>query len=164
MSMRPYQKYETPKEREAAQIRADRLRKEGWKMQDIADEIGVSTPTISKWLRRHETWRTMDGQLKRGRGRPREYPGATPGERREFKCRLRRDQVAEYKAELSCKVCGESDPVVLDLHHRNPKSKKAAVSNLFQRSAKTIAEEIFKCDVICSNCHRRETAKMQAKQ
>lgn len=55
--------------------------------------------------------------------------------------------------------CGESDPIVLDFHHRHGKDR--AVSRMIADglAISTIQSEIDKCDVLCSNCHRRVTAK-----
>ena len=61
----------------------------------------------------------------------------------------------EYKKTLKCKVCGESRYWVLDFHHRNPEEKDIDVSTLIRRGNKTkILNEIEKCDILCSNCHR----------
>lgn len=67
-----------------------------------------------------------------------------------------RQQLAEYKATLSCTTCGESDPVVLQFHHHND-DKKHSVSRLLQKASawETIMKEIAKCTVLCANCHLR---------
>jgi hypothetical protein len=65
---------------------------------------------------------------------------------------------AEYKATLTCVVCGENHIACLDFHHRNPSEKDVAVSvAVGQRgwSRKRILAEIAKCDVLCANCHRK---------
>ena len=56
--------------------------------------------------------------------------------------------------------CGESDPIVLDFDHVRGK-KVAAISTMIGRGfqLERIKEEIEKCEVRCSNCHRRKTAK-----
>ena len=74
--------------------------------------------------------------------------------------------VREYKAARGCE-CGETDPVVLELHHRDPATKhsllKQPKAGVKQRtygygrlSYAAIAVELEKCDVMCANCHRRE--------
>ena len=69
----------------------------------------------------------------------------------------------EVLQNIQCETCGESDPAVLDFAHIDPSTKKANVSELITKGypKKTILEEVAKCKVLCSNCHRRETAKEQ---
>lgn len=58
-----------------------------------------------------------------------------------------------------CVDCGESDPVVLDFDHVVGE-KVASVSKLFRSASKErIEAELAKCEVRCSNCHRKRTAK-----
>lgn len=67
-----------------------------------------------------------------------------------------------YLRERGCMDCGERDPVVLELDHRDGTSKAASVSDLLHRlgaSRQRILAEIEKCDVRCANCHRRKTAE-----
>lgn len=63
----------------------------------------------------------------------------------------------EHKQSHPCIVCGETDPVVLDFHHRNPADKQYNVMAMSRQgySLKRIEEEVAKCDVICANDHRR---------
>lgn len=62
----------------------------------------------------------------------------------------------DYKIGLKCQTCGEDHPAVIDFHHRDPEDKLYEVSVMPHRSIskKKILEEIAKCDVLCSNCHR----------
>jgi hypothetical protein len=69
-------------------------------------------------------------------------------------------KLLEYFADHPCVDCGETDPVVLQFDHvRGTKFK--AVGTLFNecRQWDVIAAEIEKCEVRCSNCHWRKTAK-----
>lgn len=60
-----------------------------------------------------------------------------------------------------CIDCGEADPVVLDFDHvRGKKRKDVTLMVNSGFSWKNIVKEIAKCEVRCSNCHRRRTAKM----
>jgi len=62
----------------------------------------------------------------------------------------------EEKAKGMCFVCGEDHPATLDFHHRDPETKRKAVGKLANTgcSLRVIQEEIDKCNIICSNCHR----------
>ena len=72
---------------------------------------------------------------------------------------LARVFVWEYLSTHPCVICGESDPVVLEFDHI--KGKSADVSRLVADGAspKRLQQEISLCQVLCSNCHRRKTAK-----
>lgn len=58
-----------------------------------------------------------------------------------------------------CSRCEEKDLRCLEFHHLDPSKKKHTVTGLItgKYSDKTIQEEIEKCIVLCSNCHRKET-------
>jgi len=57
-----------------------------------------------------------------------------------------------------CADCDNTYPeqpyVIFDFHHRNPEEKDVAWIKLRLRSWKKITEELDKCDLLCSNCHR----------
>jgi hypothetical protein len=74
------------------------------------------------------------------------------------KCRL---FLLEYWSIHCCVDCGESDIIVLEFDHRNPKEKSGEVGKLAALGKfDTMLTEISKCDVVCSNCHAKRTAKM----
>jgi len=60
------------------------------------------------------------------------------------------------KNQKFCKVCKESDYRCLEFHHIDPKTKKFNISCYKGHSRKTLLEEIEKCIVLCSNCHKKE--------
>lgn len=65
----------------------------------------------------------------------------------------------EYKATLVCEDCGigeEGRGWRLEFHHKDPATKHKAVSEMAHGgyAIKTIKDEIEKCVVLCSNCHR----------
>ena len=72
-----------------------------------------------------------------------------------------REWVRQLKEGMSCVKCGLSgmeNAWALEFHHKNHKDKDTIVSSLVSAgsSKKRIMAEINKCDVICSNCHRKE--------
>lgn len=60
-----------------------------------------------------------------------------------------------------CVDCGEADILVLEFDHRDRKIKSGTINSIIRNSGslKKIKEEILKCEVRCSNCHRRKTAR-----
>ena len=61
--------------------------------------------------------------------------------------------IAKAKA-LGCKRCGESNPVVLQFHHRDRATKVRDICVLKNRATTDqLIEELLKCDVLCANCH-----------
>lgn len=63
----------------------------------------------------------------------------------------------EIVAKAKCTKCGEDHPATIDFHHRDPETKEGAIADLVanKRSKEAILKEIDKCDVLCSNCHRK---------
>ncbi len=67
--------------------------------------------------------------------------------------------VEEIKRERGCSRCPEKHPACLDFHHRDPSQKLFSISNGASQnrySEDKLLIEIEKCDIICSNCHRKE--------
>lgn len=63
--------------------------------------------------------------------------------------------VTRYKRFCGCRLCGEREPVALDLHHLNPNEKDDEVARLMRYGMKVLKAEIRKCAVLCANCHRK---------
>lgn len=68
----------------------------------------------------------------------------------------------EYLSTHPCVDCRNIDIRVLEFDHVRG-VKRRTVSDLLMRgyAEKTILEEIAKCDVVCTNCHKIRTAKQQ---
>jgi hypothetical protein len=68
-----------------------------------------------------------------------------------------RSWVQEYKADLACSACGETHPVTLEFHHREPGEKEFTVGEAAQHrwSRRKVESEIAKCELLCANCHRK---------
>lgn len=67
----------------------------------------------------------------------------------------------DLKKNLKCERCGFNHPAALDFHHKDPGQKEFGISNFkFNKdNNQKILDEISKCEVLCSNCHRIEHAK-----
>lgn len=78
---------------------------------------------------------------------------------RQFKKELK-EKFAEWLSDKSCIDCGENDPVVLDCDHVSG-NKVDNIAKMLNdtRPWEIIIEELSKCEIRCSNCHRRKTAK-----
>jgi hypothetical protein len=80
-------------------------------------------------------------------------------ERRQRVRREAREHVFAYLGEHPCVDCGETDIVVLDFDHQGDKTHEINAMIHAGRSWGEILAEIEKCEVVCSNDHRRRTAK-----
>jgi hypothetical protein len=58
---------------------------------------------------------------------------------------------------VKCARCPERHPAALDFHHRDGKGKELSLSDAVSNgwSRKRLDAEIAKCEVLCSNCHRK---------
>jgi hypothetical protein len=76
-----------------------------------------------------------------------------------------KDFVARVKRMSRCLDCGEGNPVVLDFDHVRGE-KRANISDMvrWSYSLETIKKEIRKCEVRCSNCHRKKTHERRMHQ
>ena len=65
-----------------------------------------------------------------------------------------KEYVTKLKKESCCSICGESRWYVLDFHHLG--GKEYTIAALIKRgcSINTLKEELAKCQLVCSNCHR----------
>jgi hypothetical protein len=71
-------------------------------------------------------------------------------------------EMMKYLSVHPCVVCGESDPIVLEFNHIDPKTKKNSIAQLVSSNRwEKVLEEIEKCEVLCANDHKRVTAKQK---
>lgn len=75
--------------------------------------------------------------------------------------RIRENQrkVCEYLLNHPCVDCEERDILVLEFDHLRDKEHNVSEMVNGGYGWKRILEEIAKCEVRCSNCHKRKTAK-----
>ena len=75
---------------------------------------------------------------------------------------ITKDKIKEYISEVKsggCIKCNEKVECCLDFHHLD--NKIEGVASLKNKgSLKKVKEEIAKCVVLCSNCHRKVHAKL----
>ena len=96
---------------------------------------------------------------RRARGYYEANPGAYLERNRETR-RQNRENYYAWLAQRACIDCGETDPIVLDCDHvRGAKLDNVTTMVADGRAWKLIEEELAKCDVRCSNCHRKKTAR-----
>ena len=67
--------------------------------------------------------------------------------------------VLNHRKDGPCMDCGGVfPPCVMDFDHRDPSTKVCKVSSLvYSGSEQLLLDEIAKCDLVCSNCHRIRT-------
>ena len=55
------------------------------------------------------------------------------------------------------------DPIVFDFHHVKRKTKSYTISEMIgsNMSLNRLKVELDKCIMLCSNCHRKEEAKIE---
>lgn len=62
----------------------------------------------------------------------------------------------QFKSTLRCIECGEDAPECLDFHHLDSSTKDGNIADIAKRRSFTrLKEELDKCVVLCSNCHRK---------
>ena len=67
----------------------------------------------------------------------------------------------DYIKSLSCTKCGENHPATLDFDHIDRTQKTKTISSMIRgrETWEKILKEMEKCQVLCSNCHRKRTAE-----
>lgn len=115
-----------------------RLRAEGKSYNEIAEQLGCSKGTISYHLGYGQKEKTRSIQ-----GRNRE---------------LINDYIRGVKESTPCTDCGKYYGYwIMDFDHVSGKSFNVSNHRKHTKRLETVKEEIEKCDVVCSNCHRDRT-------
>lgn len=82
------------------------------------------------------------------------WQSVTKRQRQQYKDKVK--AVIDEAKLRGCYFCPENDPVVLQFHHIDPKSKKFNVGHSHtNRGISAVQEEIDKCIVVCANDHLR---------
>ena len=68
-----------------------------------------------------------------------------------------KERLTSIKESVPCSCCGDYHPACcMDHHHLDPSVKEKQVSAMIAANSwKKIQEEIDKCVLVCSNCHRK---------
>ncbi len=61
----------------------------------------------------------------------------------------------EFKSSLKCLKCGEDHPACLEFHHKDSSQKEFSISSYQGRGRDRLRAEIEKCEMLCSNCHKK---------
>lgn len=83
-------------------------------------------------------------------------------EKRKDQIKKRKKEIKKWfrdlKSHLKCSRCPENHIACLDFHHKDQDKKVECIANMVINgiSIKKIKEEIKKCEILCSNCHRKE--------
>lgn len=146
------------------------LHLEGVSVRELSRQTGINTHTIARRFREaglsprspHDA-RVLACKARAGIKRSDKTAYDYVRKLRERKGEI----VRRWRNDRGCKLCGESHPAALDLHHpdplnKNPRLKRKNSVNsrrtggYFWRdlSFKDLKAELAKCDVLCSNCHR----------
>lgn len=71
--------------------------------------------------------------------------------------------IINLKHKNGCNKCGEKRWFCLDFHHKEDKFKNVSKMLSQVYGLKSIKNEISKCELLCSNCHKKEHSKSNIK-
>ncbi len=102
------------------------------------------------------------------RDKQREWLYQNPERHEKYKRRKNNERHRRYQKQLAkavcmlggkCQICGLIDhPIIYDFHHRDPTLKSFAIGAVMGYvSWSKLEEELRKCDLLCSHCHRKVT-------
>lgn len=69
--------------------------------------------------------------------------------------REKKREILNALKQVGCAVCGETDYSCLDFHHMDPEEKDFNLSSGVNHTTLDLLNELSKCHVVCSNCHRK---------
>lgn len=73
--------------------------------------------------------------------------------------------LAEIKLSIGCQRCGyKEDACALDFEHIDPSTKKYQLAKMSNFSRQKVKQELEKCIVLCSNCHRIVTLRPEKRK
>jgi len=115
-----------------------RLRNNGLSYRQIEEELGCSKSTIS--------YHVGEGQKEKSLIRQKENREAI------------NSYIRDYKESNPCKDCNNFFPYyVMDFDHLKDKSFQISRHKNHTKKLDVVKQEIDKCELVCSNCHRIRT-------
>lgn len=142
----------------------EKPRSEFWARNDRKNGKGVYSRCKSCCSEAYSRWRVLN--LDKRKRDLQEWRKANPERIRRLyrdsdkqRRNTTKDWVNELKKRPCVDCCGIFEPFVMDFDHRDPATKKYVVSFMVSKRMprEAILEEIAKCDLVCSNCHRIRT-------
>lgn len=130
----------------------------------IAIELGCSRSNVRYWLRKLDLKTTSD-YMNCVRSEPKCLICGkdTSNQKPKTMCMSCRTKVRRHRAKLAaieylggkCHHCnGVFHPSAMEFHHRDPESKEVTIGMVANKRWEVIKEELDKCELLCSNCHR----------
>lgn len=121
-----------------------KLKKEGYSYKDIQKELNCSKGTIAYHLGIGQKDK-VDNRRRDARNKIIKY-------------------IQEFKSNKSCADCKENYPYwILEFDHLGNKKFNIAGYRSHTVSLEKVKEEIEKCEVVCSNCHKNRTFNRRIK-
>jgi hypothetical protein len=144
---------------------------EGTSLRELSRRTGLAMATIRSRLKKagYSPRSPRDARILSNKQRDwSQYPTKTTSQNVRALERRKMEIVQEYRTAHGCVKCGLNHTAALDLHHRDPSTKHPKLCSYESGSGKgriggrgwnslsyaDIEEELAKCDVLCSNCHR----------
>lgn len=117
------------------------MRKEGKSLKTIANTLGCSQSTVSY----HINGGVRERAIEKAKVKPHRQ--------------AKKDYVLRYMMDNGCEECGERHPACLEFDHIDQSTKRDTVTRMLHTnySLDTVKEEMAKCRLLCSNCHRKRT-------
>ena len=163
------------------------LIEEGFSQRKIADELNSSQTNVRHWIKKHSLTKikkknkekkvcpkckeekSLKDFYKRSKGSNREsevggYCKCCSNKYHSNRVKEVKIRMVEYKSG-ECERCElkleDTHYSVFDFHHTDPKEKDPNFDKIKYQKWEVIKNEIDKCKLLCSNCHRETHAEIE---
>jgi hypothetical protein len=130
----------------------------------IAKELNCSQTTVKYWLKKHGLKTILKEKIMFCVlcGRPVDNNNRNRSKCQTCTTRIRRYRMKQKAVELlggKCMRCDWSGNIAaFEFHHPN-NNKISDLSRIWNKSWKSLKDEVMKCELLCSNCHKTEHTK-----